>query len=261
MEQFELHLEGEQGAITSETFLEVMRRATALLRDVERALHGGRRSFDWPVTDLRTGSLQMTLGARRRSKEVPHNLDGVVISSFQRALAQIESEPAVPAYFTWRSLERLQKLCRQLSQDGAEYLAVRYEGREARVSGRTEQHLRELMDARYETLGSVTGHLETVSVHNGDTCTIYEELHGKAVSCLMTRELLDEASTLLDRRVRAHGTLYRNALGQPVRLRVDRLEVLRRDEDLPAVDDIYGSDPDFTGGQDTEEYLEELRGG
>ena len=49
--------------------------------------------------------------------------------------------------------------------------------------------------------------------------------------------------------------------GEPLRVEVERIRALRPREELPSIEELSGSDPDFTGGMSTEEYLRSIRVG
>lgn len=58
----------------------------------------------------------------------------------------------------------------------------------------------------------------------------------------------------------AWGDLYLAAQGEGEPLKaIDRIRAFLGENFPPTVDDIYGSDPDFTGDQSTEEYVAKLR--
>jgi hypothetical protein len=56
------------------------------------------------------------------------------------------------------------------------------------------------------------------------------------------------------------GVVHSNAKGEPLRVDVERIDLLSREEELPSTADLAGSDPSFTGDMSTEEYIRSSRG-
>lgn len=72
--------------------------------------------------------------------------------------------------------------------------------------------------------------------------------------CSFPDDLVEEVRAALGERVVAAGRVDRNALGQPVDVRLQSLYVLR-DDGAPSVDDLVGIAPGLTGGVDSVEYV------
>jgi len=83
----------------------------------------------------------------------------------------------------------------------------------------------------------------------------------KAISCNFGVDdaLLRLAAGHLGDRVIVRGKVYRNARGEPMRVDVEHLRVLRPDSELPSTESLTGSRPDLTGELSTEEHLHEIR--
>jgi hypothetical protein len=73
--------------------------------------------------------------------------------------------------------------------------------------------------------------------------------------------LLATAKEVMGRRVNVAGVIYRNGRGEPMRVDVRGIRTLGRDDELPTIDQIGGSDPDFTGDLSTDEYIWSIRVG
>ena len=93
---------------------------------------------------------------------------------------------------------------------------------------------------------------------------IYESLHGKAVTCkIQNADLLPKIKESLDKRVSITGIISRNAKFEPRKVIVERpdyFKVFGEDLKILPFRNLGGSDPDFTGGLTTEEFIEKIRG-
>ena len=52
-----------------------------------------------------------------------------------------------------------------------------------------------------------------------------------------------------------------NVRGEPLSVNVDKLRVLKEENELPSIDDMLGMAPDITGDLTTEDYIRRLRDG
>jgi hypothetical protein len=60
--------------------------------------------------------------------------------------------------------------------------------------------------------------------------------------------------------VNVAGVVQYNLRGEPARVKVEQIRVLRKREELPTPGPLTGVDPSFTGDLSTEEYLRTIRG-
>jgi hypothetical protein len=71
----------------------------------------------------------------------------------------------------------------------------------------------------------------------------------------------EQAISNLGRRVIVSGIVSYNAVGEPVKVEVDRLRVLKEEKELPTIVEMLGMTPDITGDLSTEEHIRQLRDG
>lgn len=124
----------------------------------------------------------------------------------------------------------------------------------------TQEAVRLIVSPRYSAFGSVIGTLDTIGRRGGTYATVYEEMHGRAVRCEFDEALLSAVKEALFRRVMARGLVAYNDESGAMRVKLRDLEVLPDAEELPTVTAMYGAVPDLTGGQDSVEYVRQLRG-
>lgn len=129
---------------------------------------------------------------------------------------------------------------------------------ESRITVEPETTLAQLEIPRpfkRQVIGSVTGRLESLNVHGRREASLWNELDQRRVVISFPEDFYARVHRALRQRVEAFGVLVEDADGRPLRLRLQDLEVLSNDDDLPSLSSLVGSMPDITGGKSAEEYL------
>lgn len=112
--------------------------------------------------------------------------------------------------------------------------------------------------------GSIDGHLDMINAHKGVKLGIYRSLDDSFVRAnfegVDAKELLETAKNLLGKRVLAIGRIKWNKKGIPTEILVSSVKEYMEGVPGKSILDMYGSDPDFTGGVDPAEFLRRQRG-
>ena len=110
-------------------------------------------------------------------------------------------------------------------------------------------------------LGSVEGRLEAINVHGTRTFTVWDRVTGTDVRCTFPKgaSWTETAATLFERRVLVVGTVHYLRDGRPHSI-TDLSDILDRTPDPSLPKATFGSIPDFTGGIDSTEYVQRIRG-
>lgn len=261
-----LVVDGREGAIPFDVFLDAMQTFLDGIRDVDcvlgRTIHP---SLGWTVTALSTSSAAVEVADFSLNGAPPDHGQRVV----RRVVEQLGELQAgsLPKDFADDTVKRLRGVIARFDEDGARGLRVTdvSSGATAEITTRATRAL-ELGDVpNYVSSGSVSGTLETINLHRGFSATVYEDVHGYGVRCEFdprSRDsLLETSKQLLGLRVTASGEVTYNVQGRIKKVALERIEALPADDDLPRVADIFGSAPDLIGGEDPAEYLKRLRHG
>jgi hypothetical protein len=131
--------------------------------------------------------------------------------------------------------------------------------RQAIVGHSTLKNINELIGVKYESQGSVVGHLDAITVHKRDEFRVWDENTARPVTCGFARKLEDTIKSLLRRKVTVYGELHSNRRGEPVFIRVEGIEPMRSREELPSIEEMSGLVDDMTQGKTLKDYLEDIR--
>jgi hypothetical protein len=260
MSRLRLRLDGDPGTISFDVFVGTLRDSLTALRDLDSAISKQPEgTLRWAVDALHTDSLVTDVRA------IGDGADRVT-GAYVDGVRTLEDEATIPPYFSEDGLKAIRRIARRIGQDGATgYRAIELDREaEARVTEVTEAHIKAALVPRFESVGSVTGTLEMISVHKTPRTNVYDALTHRAVRCTIPKderqaELLEEVKAQLGRRVIASGRVFRNMAGDAIRVRLRSITPLPDNADLPGVDEIVGLDPEFTGDMTTEEYMRHLR--
>lgn len=271
--------DGDTDAPTIEDFVEQVRDLVAILHGVEQAIDPySRTAIEWRVTDASMNSpialeatpFPMSHGTfiEPRAREVLHHTAW--------GLNQLKVSDERPPYFNEAVLGRAKKLSLRVT-NGLSLTEIEF-GRDEPDFTITPQ-VASLMVANaervlappkvrpYREQGSLEGFFVGIA-HDGKNravLSLKSRVTGEDIKCFLRGEakryVRDKqiADVLDGRRVRVYGTLLYKAPRVIDYIEVRRLDFLAGRETLPTLDDI--SDPDFTGGMRSEDYLEALRDG
>lgn len=259
MSTLRLHIEGQPGVLGVSAFLAAVGESVYMLRDLDAGVSGSPRgTLDWSVAALRTGSAVIELESRSREEE--RNVGPEVARLFVNGLDQLEQRGTTPPYLSETGMTHARRLLRLIGRNGMSGLQVSDLAETVTISAKAAANIEPLLTARRRALGSIEGKIETASIHGRPRFIVYLSRTRKAVTCRMsTSAVLESAAGVMGRRVLASGTIHYNARSEPLRVDVDHVRVLRTENELPTIDELAGSDPEFTDGLSTAEYIRELR--
>lgn len=221
-------------------------------RDVEAVLGDSRRPLlTWYVEDLsRNGAFEVALTGRPRAaapRRLPPDFADQVTRGYVDQVNVATETGAVPPMLSMATVERLEAVAAILTTGEARGLVTedRSTGRAARLDAKTRTALRELITPAWQSVGSVTGRLDTIGRRPRPYATVYDERTGRGVRCEFPDpdRLLQQVLDSFGRRVIAEGVVYYNRDNKITRLVTGDLQVLPNDADLPRADQLRGRFP------------------
>ena len=264
-----IRLRGSVGDLDAQRVLRDLNHLVTLLGLLEDAqLRKDRQPASrstWGFSALGLGSVDAVIAALEprggASFEVLDHLPELFVAGF----ADVESAARVPEGWSTHALREAELATRRLGTDAARamVLTLLVDGQQQRtveVTHRASTNARTAMKARFNSLGSVIGTLDSVSVHRRKRAGLWTTRGGRRVEVAFEAEQLDDVASLLGQHIEVWGRLSRNADDQVLSVQARRFERLRRPEEGRRLSELRGIAPNLTGGVRVDQYLERLRG-
>jgi hypothetical protein len=269
----------ESDAPTVEDLLGQLHDFVAVLRDVENAVapdDGGE--IEWRVTDAKRSSplaLEITPFPKRFGMNIDRRLHEVREHA-ARGLAALGAGGERPAHFGDHALASAGRLFKRVTNGlavtefcfGGDLPAVTLTSETARAAAANVSRALTPRDRPYREIGSIEGYFSSLKRDKRGRPFLFIRARAtrEPVRCLVRGAALQEVERRQvgemwkpGRRMLVSGLIRYDGAGRVEEVVASELRLLRERAELPQVEDII--DPDFTGGQTSEDYLEAIRGG
>lgn len=235
-----LHFDGRR--ITLSDLMETASRVLSILREVDARTTGSEQgSLDWVIRDLRSGSAILEIMAEPKGEATPIWAAPLVVRRFKEGMSRIVATGERPEYFTEYAMRRAYELTAMLDPNGIEALHIGLNGDTVVLQPGMKKAVRDALEGRYRAIGTIEGRIDSLSAHEEPYfCTLYTLLSNEPVRCYFGPELLDDVYENFRARVVVRGTLNTRANGEVTSMRLQGLERLPSDDELPTVDEIIG---------------------
>lgn len=233
-----------------------------ILYEVDLSL-SGRETIQWGIRSLRSKDKAIEAIPRVLHKDCADK-SSIIVPTVLRGMRLIRQKAMRPDHFSDDALVSAKDLSmvmngfvRKIAITGS---VNGHLGRPVFLNSQVALHVEKVIGPRYTTLGSVEGTLEMISVRRYSQFGIRHSLTDRSIKCRFDDEMLEKVKAALGKRVIAEGIVHYNAQHEPVRVDVEWIRTFDQESELPSIEDIGGSDPDFTEGMTTEDYLRSIRG-
>lgn len=254
-----LGVTGELGDMDFPTVLRTLQNAYTLLDRTAHRIVGDRADgLRWQLSGLREGSA-MTLVEAAPTPDVTEGELRDIIGSYALDLAEPASRlPTDDLNLLRSTLEALRD-----TKSGSFY--VRRESEPPSRAVRLDPAvvlpaIAAPSRARQRTIGSVVGQLDSVNVHGKREASLWSELDRRRVVVTFPEAAWPQVHAAMRRRVEVFGVVTEDADGRPERIRLQELEVLPGDDELPTLSSVFGT-VDLPEGVTPEQHLEQGREG
>ncbi|HZN17884.1 MAG TPA: hypothetical protein VFB84_06790 [Micromonosporaceae bacterium] len=268
----EVTLAGPAGAVDARQALVRLSELLDLLAALEHAsvdVHATRRPparSKWTFSDLGLGSVRAALAPLEpRPGASFDDLDQVPLRAVE-GFARVEDEERLPDGWSVDAARKARTLAAHFgaTPETGMRLALLVNGEQrtaVHVTRRAAVNLSRALQVRRESIGSLTGRIDSMSLHAKPYAGLWRVRGGNRVIIeLPNGDLVEQARHALGQRVQVHGRISRNEAGQILHLRATTIEVLPDESYAPPLTHLVGADPDITGGMEPVQYLEALRG-
>jgi hypothetical protein len=251
-------VQGETEEVPARGFVEAVSNSLEVLSELDSAIsHKRAGTLRWMIGSLTYESPAMvTLRAVPLSEEV--DVSAEVAQSFLGGLRVLQEGKSLPPIFSEAALDAVKRLAR--ISDGVKAIKIQHKKEVIRITEQLAANIDELVSRTFESVGSVEGRLEMVTIHSQRYFRVYEPVHGRGVVCYFPLELLETVKESLGGRVMVSGRLRSDRFGRPESVTVTDFRVVPDEEKLPKPSVLRGLVKGMTAGEKAEEYLRKLRG-
>lgn len=250
-----LGITGELGQMDFLAVLSALQGSFELLQRTAHRVLGDRASqLRWHLTGLQESSA-MTLVRTTETDDVTEREIRETVETYTRDLGQpAERLPA-------DDIPVLRELLMHLQETASGGLLAEIEGstqsgdRVVVEPSAVLPTLRIAAAALPQVIGSVTGTLESLNVHGKREASLYNDIDRRRVIVSFPENFYAQVHAALRRRVEVFGIVQEDVEGRPLRLRLQDLQVLLADDQLPTLGSLAGSMPNLTGGATAAEHL------
>lgn len=230
-----IYVGGDPEGIDASRVLAGLNHLVGLINALDGSDSG--QTTSWRFTRLALGSINTQIAPMELR---PGSTDESINSTFHKlvdGLNLTEDQPAVPAGWPGHAIDEAARASEFLGGVNEAGTTIEVVGEEFSVTltRKTFENLRKVTSLRRESIGSVIGMVETITVHRANTATMWTELGGHSVRVSFSADQLEAVRAAMGKRVEAFGLLSRDYWGNPKRLTLRRIEVLPQSGDVPSI--------------------------
>lgn len=232
-----------------------IRSLRAALDEIERSITNEAPQAIWETED---SEVRIVASANGVSADTLAQIQHDFLDGFAAAAGRPTPWPATVTPAARRAIGELVRQANELD-------AITAGGMGAPSHLVTREELAQLpvqraVERTYSEYTSIDGKLDLISVRGTPRFVIQDFASTKRVNCRFNDEIIDRVKEALGKRVVLEGMVKFRADGTPMSIaRVD--SIWTRPEPVRDIDALIGSKPDFTGGDDAEDFVRRRRRG
>lgn len=255
----------DDGNVQFDDFIKQLTSIKKSLNEVERIVTKQRgSSIYYRVVDLRHFSPAAVV-LEATPVEDGEDYSQEVLANFYSGVVAIQEKKQAPPNFDYHTLQALQEMTSLLGTKITEMvISVGYETTQETINVSTDfsKSIERMLGPDQLEVGSVTGMLEQLNLHNEQNAfNVYSAIGGKT-KCLFQQNLRQQVIASVGKYVEVYGQLkYKQGQVQPHEVRVNSIEVLSSpdDEELPTLSELRGIAPEILQNKSSEEFVWEIR--
>jgi hypothetical protein len=235
----DLAIELDAESVSAADFSRALDAFLTLVKELTRQITDGSLRDAWLLT-VQEGSQVVAL--RPNVSRLPLAAAAEVYVAMFDGLEALEREAKAPRLYTDAALESARDLSMvaQGRKDRGVPVRILTRTRALPITRNTYNHVSEILDWKYEDVGTVEGTLEVVSAHNGYEIRIYEPVWQRAVRCTVSEDLIHEALSAFGKRVEVQGLVRYTKDGFPVSVKALKITEFPDPKNLPSFRDVKG---------------------
>ena len=248
--------------VDPDSIIAAIRRAYSLLQEIDSAVtNDPKGQVHWEIESISKKSpLEFAFVGRSKTDSNPIPRIQKRLTSGLKTVSKKSAER--PADYSDQLLKSLRDFGQLQSRKDLGHISVFTSptSKKLEISEKIVQTIGDWLEPTDESLGSIVGSLDSITVHRANEFRIWDEVNENPVTCSFDKDLLPKVKDCLKFRVLVSGSIRRNIQGLPVKIKVRDIERIKNESELPDIKEMAGLIDDFTGGKSLSLYLEEIRG-
>ncbi len=251
---------GKKERITLREFIDALKNLLGVLQDLDSTISKEQRgSITWEVSFLQKQSPPVVgiTGVPRRPLVL--DISESVEKQFLENATLLNRSAERNQYFSDSALNRLKNVAKKTKRLGSItiYTNGERQRRESVISETTLHNVQQLTGVKYSAFGSISGSLDSITVHNNNEFRVWDENTGKPVRCKFDAAQEEKIKDALRSKVVVSGTIHANNFGVPIYIDVEDIQPTSQ-EVKPTIEEMSGLVDDFTEGKPLRDYLKDI---
>jgi hypothetical protein len=245
-------LDEDGGAVRFGDFRTFCDRMADCLRRSEAIVAETSGRVRYRIVDLQSASAGLTLAAIPPAKGLDRSK--AVVGFFKQTVAQLQSGGRIDPRLTLDDLKAFREMIvrpkrtKEIWIDGGQ------------VTSQYVANIDRMLDQSLRSVGTVTGRLERLNVHNKNEFILFPPVPGVQVVCSFTDELFPKVREAIKQNVTVTGTLfYQPDKPFPDRVHASELEIHPPDSELPKLADLKGLFQGAIGDMTAVDFVRAIR--
>lgn len=257
----EFKLEGSRddgGTVRVNEFVDFLSSINTCLRKIEVSMSEKRKhSTFYRITNLKIGSAVIGIEAVPYKEDEDYSVS--ILDRFTEGVTSVQ-ENILPEWVDEELLEDFKKLTKPLSKHVTS-IEVKRNGQKFEITKQLEVNIEKVLkEYFYTSKGTITGHLDSLNVHNKIQFHIYPPIGRIRIKCNFQEDLLPKIRDGIKRYVGVNGTMhFKEGETFPIEIDVEDIEIYPPEGDVPLLDSICGMAPEITGDLDPIVFVKNLR--
>lgn len=253
--------EKEERHVRLNDFIAQLTRFMEIARHAEEVTAGrASRSIYYRVTDLKHSS-PATVTIEACTRDPKYDIRGATLKEIANTMRKVKMGEEIKGNDRFYLVDSMRSFAEPLGK-GISQLNVIFDKEKIGVDQAFKARAILYVSPEESCRATFRGMLDIINIHGGDKVFwLYPEIGPTKIQCTFPEDLFELAKIALGKRVDVKGVFkYRTNAPYPHAADIEGMEVLPPDEELPTFKDLFGIEPEMTGGLSCEDYIRVIRG-
>ena len=251
----------DAGHVRLSDFVEQLEAIREALRQTERLLTGAAEaSVYYRIVDLKHDSPATVVLEPVRKKGSPLPRTARVGDTLVASLRSLKAERNPPVSADLVALESYREIAAPMQHNVQQVEVETSPHKIVSIDRSFSESVDKVIGPDKISMGSVSGRLEKVNIHNVNRFDIFPTVGPQRVTCTFEERLRPKIREALDNYVTVYGRLrYKEWDPFPYAIRVRDIDIHEDASTLPSLNDLHGISPDATGEMSSEDFVRTMR--